>query len=169
MLLYPRSTTLREEPFWGTGLAKASCLHFTHGWPSQFQMLTENPGGLCHRPGPRRLLPAGLRSWLPGQSGDFSLRSLTFLGSRFYGLGLAPLSNWSTFQCHCLGPQKDPTCLNRRQSTQVASSKLLKWPRLLVSQPMVLSIVPLGTRGNMVFISLSFQVKPLRLYSMSRG
>lgn len=38
MLLYPRSTTLREEPFWGTGLAKASCLHFTHGWPSQFQM-----------------------------------------------------------------------------------------------------------------------------------
>lgn len=38
MLLYPRSTTLREEPFWGTGLAKASCLRFTHGWPSQFQM-----------------------------------------------------------------------------------------------------------------------------------
>lgn len=103
---------------------------------------TENPGGLCHRPGPRCLLPAGLRScglliWLPGHSGDFSLRSLTFLCSSFYGLGLAPLSNWSTFQCHRLGPQKDPTCLNGRQSTQVASSKLLKWPRLFPAYGLV--------------------------------
>lgn len=57
--------------------------------------------------------------------------------SSFYGLGLAPLSNWSTFQCHRLGPQKDPTCLNGRQSTQVASSKSLKWPRLFPAYGLV--------------------------------
>lgn len=83
----------------------------------------------------------------------FSLCSLTFLYSSFYVLSLAPLSNWSTFQYRHLGLQKDPVCLSRRQSTQVSSGK-----RLMLFPACVLVHCPTWPQGDIVFVSLSFQV-----------
>lgn len=145
---------------------------FTQGWPSTFQtqlktqevfVIHQCHDSLCQ--GAFQVVPStGCQLTLL----SLSLCSFTSLCSRFHRLLLTPLSNVPTFWCHCPGPQKDPTCSSGRQGTQ-------SWPPASgssgcdCSQPMLLSTVLLGTREDMLFASLCFQVRSLDLHSTPQG